>query len=114
MTFKEFKKIIDTIVSISKKNREAYSLGIDLAEFTEDTYSVITQMFLIILTPEGHDWLEWFLYEKDYIKDGIGRSDLTAYHTGLITGERTTIVNTLDELYTYLVENDYIRCKTQQ
>jgi hypothetical protein len=113
MTLIQFNTVIHLLVTAFKKNRKAYELGLDLSEFTEIYSSTITELFSIILTKEGIDWLEWFLYEKGYISDGIGRPDMQAYHTDPTTGEETEIIMTLNDLYEYLVENNYIKCKIQ-
>jgi hypothetical protein len=38
---------------------------------------------------------------------------MKAYSTDPETGEETEIVKTLEELYKYLVLNNYIKCKTE-
>ena len=113
MTYPEFKEIVDLLIRRSNKITKTLELGIDLLEFTEDTSQVITKLLSVILTSVGLDWFEWFMYEKGYIEDGVGRKDMNAYSTDPETGERTEIVTTLEELYEYLLENNYIKCKTE-
>ena len=113
MTYPEFKEIVDLLIHRSNKITKTLDLGIDLLEFTEDTSKVITKLLSVILTPKGLEWFEWFMYEKNYIEDGVGHSDINAYSIDTVTGERTAIVTTLEELYEYLLENNYIKCKTE-
>lgn len=113
MTYPEFKEIVDLLIHRSNKITKTLDLGIDILEFTEDTSRVITKLFSVILTAEGLNWFEWFMYEKNYIEDGVGRADINAYSTDIVTGERTEIVTTLEELYEYLLKNNYIKCKTE-
>ena len=113
MTYLEFKEIVDLLIINSQKIRKSYDIGIDLIEFTDTHSTLTTKLLSAIFTTEGLNWFEWFMYEKNYIEDGVGRADINAYSTDLVTGERTEIVTTLEELYEYLLENNYIKCKTE-
>jgi len=113
MTYLEFKEIVDLLVYRSQKITKTLELGIDVLEFTEDTSRIITKLLAQVLTPEGVDWFEWFMYEKGAIDNGVGNPDMKAYSTDPETGEETEIVKTLEELYKYLVLNNYIKCKTE-
>jgi hypothetical protein len=55
-----------------------------------------------ILTAEGKDWLDWFLYEKGYISDGVGREDLNAWDEN-----KNLICEDLKGLYDYLTAKKY-------
>ena len=114
MTFDEFKEITDLFIKTSKRQSEAYRLGIDLIEFTDDYQKLSNNLLSIILTKDGLDWFSWFMYEKDFIKGEGGRPDMNAYHLDKETGKQFEIIRNLEELYNYLVENDYIKCKIQQ
>lgn len=111
MTYLEFKEIVDLLVHRSQKITKTLELGIDILEFTDDTSKVITKLLAQILTADGLGWFEWFMYEKGAIKDGIGKPTMKAYHT--INGREIEIVKTVEELYEYLVLNNYIKCKTE-
>lgn len=103
MTFKEFKNLIDLMVENGKKINSIHKLGIGMYEFI-DTYDVLIEnLWSHILTVEGLDWLNWFLYEKGYINDGIGRDDLTATDNG------KKICKNLKGLYTYILEKNYFK-----
>jgi hypothetical protein len=115
MIFEKFKEIIDYMVISSQNLNKTHDLGIDLLEFTEGYSKVIHLLWKEVLTVEGIDWLDWFLYEKDYIHDGIGRSDMTAYSNipTDFTGEdeKIEIAEDLEGLYKYLLENNYFKCE---
>ncbi len=108
MTFDHFKVIINLMVESSKDLSAAGSLGIDLIDFAENYNQAIHMLWESILSSEGVDWLNWFLYEKNYINDGIGNPEFNAYHDG------EEIVKDLEGLYEYLKENNYFKCASQK
>ncbi len=83
---------------------KAYSIKIDLVETFSHSDDTISMLWKAILTDEGYDWLGWFLYEKDYISDLVGRSDLTAWDEN-----QNPICETLEDLYNYLKLNNYFK-----
>lgn len=103
MTFEHFKELTDLMVEKSKKMSSAHDLGVDLYELNETSEDLINKLWSLILTEHGLDWFNWFMYEKNYIHDGVGRSDLTA-HSG-----ETPICEDLKGLYEYLVESNYFK-----
>jgi predicted protein tyrosine phosphatase len=54
-----------------------------------------------VLTKEGIDWLDWFLYEKDYISGNL-RKDLKAWDS-----DKKEICKDLKSLYKYLIKEKY-------
>lgn len=118
MTFEKFKHVIDQMVNSSKKISNAYSVGIDILDFIEDYSNTIRLLWQEILTPEGLEWLEWFLYDKDYIHDEIGRSDIKAFDRSYdpLTDEKieVEIIRNLSELHEYLTQNNYFKCESQK
>jgi hypothetical protein len=78
MTFEEFKAIIDLMVDNSKRVEAIYDLKIDLLEFNDDNQQLVCLLWKQLLNEEGYDWLQWFLYEKNYIHDGKGRKEMNA------------------------------------
>jgi len=104
MNFKEFKQIIDKMIVHNKQVDKAYALNIDLIEFCEKQNEVVHLLWNHILTTEGLDWLNWFMYEKNYIYDGKGRSEMTAEDS-----DGTPICRTLKELYDYINTNKYFK-----
>jgi hypothetical protein len=112
MTFEKFKHIVDLMVQNSAKLDRSYENGIDLIDFTEGYSIVINYLWGQILTVEGLDWFDWFMYEKNYLQDGIGNPELTAYSTD--NGEEVEIIKDLEGLYEYLIENKYFKCVSQK
>jgi hypothetical protein len=100
MDFKDFNKCIDLMITIHNNCRTAYSLGIDMIEHNEKFDSVLDILWDEILTPEGNEWLSWYLYEKDGIS-GKPRKDLTAFDG------KKEICKNLKDLHTYLEKNLY-------
>ena len=103
MTFDQFKELTDLMIAQNKKLDSARDLGINLYEITEPNEALINSLWSLILTDYGLDWFNWFMYEKGYIQDGIGRKDLAAYDN------KKSICKDLKGLYKYLVKNDYFK-----
>jgi hypothetical protein len=103
MTFENFKKIIDLMILHTEKMNRSYKNNIDLYDFMDTNNEVIDLLWTELLTSEGIDWLDWFLYEKNYLDDGIGRKDLKAYDNG------KEICKDLKGLYKYLTKYNYFK-----
>lgn len=103
MTFKEFKTLADLMVEQNRKVSAAYKLNIDLLDFNNSQEVLISNLWSYILTDHGKDWFDWFMYEKNYVHDGIGRADLTA------NDPNGPICEDLKGLYEYLVKNNYFK-----
>ena len=106
MTFEEFKAIIDLMVDNSKRVDAIYDLKIDLLEFNDDNQQLVCLLWKQLLTEEGYDWLQWFLYEKNYIHDGKGRKEMNAWDEN---GKE--ICRNLKGTYTYLTKQKYFKTK---
>lgn len=83
----------------------AYKLNIDLTEFMDDDAWVIQHLWNVILTPEGYEWFAWFMYEKAYLYEL--RDYMKAHDNG------KEICQTIDDLYDYLVTNNYFNTPTK-
>lgn len=105
MTFETFKKILDLQVEHYRKSNELYKLGIDTIELTEPLSEAVDLLWKNILTKEGEDHLSWFVFEKDYISGKL-KEDMKTWDE-----EGNEIINNLEELYSYLVDNCYFRAK---
>ncbi len=103
MNYSVFENCISAMVNCSKKNRSAHSLGIELTEYSENYNTLIDLLWSEILTEEGLDWLNWFLYEKGGI-DGNLRDDINAWDENKIQ-----ICYDLKSLYDYLRKSEYFR-----
>lgn len=104
MTFKEFKTATDYMLEHHKKVISAYKLNIDLIEFSDTQEKLLSMLWRQILTDNGKEWLDWFMYEKDYIEDGKGRKELNAWDD-----DGKEICKTLKGLHEYLVINKHFR-----
>ena len=118
MTFENFKNIIDQMVNNSKKITSVYDTGIDLIDFVDSYERVIRSLWIEVLTDSGLEWLDWFLYEKDYIHDGVGNPEIKAVfksHNPL-TNEviEVEIIKNIEELHEYLTQNNYFKCASQK
>jgi|688.fasta_scaffold20870_6 hypothetical protein len=113
MTFEKFKQITDQMVQNSTRIDKSYEQGVDLMEFTEGYHSVIGFLWGEILTVDGLDWFNWFMYEKNYLQDGKGNPEMQAY-SKINDGEQVEIVQDLEGLYEYLKENNYFKCESQK
>lgn len=88
------------------KMQAAYKLNIDLTEFMDDDSWVSQSLWNVILTKEGYDWFSWFMYEKAYlyeIREGMKAWD----------EDKNEICQTIDDLYNYLVTNNYFNTPTK-
>lgn len=103
MTFEHFKELTDLMVYQTKKTNSALQVGIDLYDFTENYETLVHKLWSCVLTDHGLDWFMWFMYEKDYVGDGVGRADLTA------NDQDQPICEDLKGLYEYLVKNNYFK-----
>ena len=113
MTFERFKFITDIMVQNSSRVDKSYDQGVDLVEFVEG-YNVVTEyLWGEILTTEGLDWFNWFMYEKNYLQDGAGNPEMNAY-SKINDGEQVEICKDLEGLYEYLIENNYFKCESQK
>lgn len=104
MTYLEFKELTDLMVKSSNRITQIHELGIDLYEAFEENARLIDRLWANLLTEPGLDWFNWFMYEKDYLHDGVGRLDLTASDD-----DNTPICEDLERLYEYLVKNNYFK-----
>lgn len=113
MTFEKFKHLADLMVNNSTKLDESQAVGIDLLEFIEGYNILIHYLWGEVLTPEGLDWFDWFMYEKNYLHDGKGNPEMQAF-SKTNNDEQVEIVKDIEGLYEYLVENNYFKCESQK
>jgi hypothetical protein len=90
----------------SDRMQAAYKLDIDLTEFMDDHPWVFQHLWSEILTKEGNDWFSWFMYEKSYLYEL--REDMKAWDE-----DKNEICQTIDDLYNYLVKNNYFNTPTK-
>lgn len=105
MEYKKLEKYIQILSEQNKKANQAYKAGVDLLEFTDQYHAIFKMLWEEILTPEGLDWLEWFIYEKRAIEGKI-KKDLGAWDEN-----GNPICEDLKGLYEYLCVNNYFKIK---
>lgn len=104
MRYKDFETILYRMHKHHQKLDQAYKLGIDLLDAFSEMEEVNTALWSHVLTEEGKDWLYWFLYEKGYIDDAVGRRDLQAWDEN-----KNLICEDVKGLYDYLMTQKYFR-----
>ena len=75
MEYEKFEKIILNLQKISDQADILYNNGIDITEVTDNLHIIINDLLGIIFTDDGKDWIDWFMYEKEFGK----REDLKAW-----------------------------------
>jgi hypothetical protein len=103
MNFKKFKTITDLTVIHTSRTNALYKLGIDSYRVFPELDLIFDLLWGEILTKEGKEWFEWFMYDKNYVSGKL-RKDLTASDE---SGK--AICKNLRELHKYLTENGYFR-----
>jgi hypothetical protein len=70
MTYERFLKIVTGIQKVDQINYDLYKLGVDVSGSSEIYQTIVSELFHDVWTPEGVDWLEWFMWESDFGKNG--------------------------------------------
>jgi hypothetical protein len=71
MTYEQFKDLIETIEKVGERSSAIYDLGLDLINFEDEYYKIINILMDSVFDQEGHDWIDWYLYERIGFKDKI-------------------------------------------
>lgn len=103
MNKETFIKILELQSEHYQKEQKLYELGLDTTELNEPLVGAICLLWSELLTEEGVENLDWFLYEKDYISGSL-REDMKAWDEN-----NNEILRNTDELYNYLIENKYFK-----
>ena len=103
MTYQNFKKVVDLMISQTKRINALYKLGIDSYSTFDEHDRIVNALWKEILTEEGNDWLSWYLYEKDGIT-GKPKSFMTANDE-----DGTEICKNIKGVYEYLVKYEYFK-----
>ena len=64
MTYEQFKDLIETIEKVGERSSAIYDLGLDLINFEDEYYKIINILMDSVFDQEGHDWIDWYLYER--------------------------------------------------
>jgi hypothetical protein len=98
MTYENFERIILNLQKTHDHANTLYSHVIDITQVTDGLHSIIENLLNIIFGDEGADWIDWFMYEKDF---GT-REDLKAWDEN-----KNEIAYDIKSLYD-LLTNEYI------
>ena len=101
MIFKDFKECLDIMISLHERTLQLSKLDVNLIEYGDPYDKLISILWENILTEEGHEWLSWYLYDKNGIS-GNPNDDLKAYDNDV------EICKNLEDLHSYLVNNNYL------
>jgi hypothetical protein len=74
MTYEQFEDTIKRLEEISITTNTLHSCGIDLLDYNEKYYTIITTLLNSIFKLEGKDWIDWYLYERPGFGEGIGKA----------------------------------------
>jgi hypothetical protein len=66
MLFKNFEEFISLYRNATERVDKLYKLQIDLIDYSDEYYSLITRLFKEIYGEEGYDWFSWFCHESDF------------------------------------------------
>jgi hypothetical protein len=98
MEYEQFEKIILNLQKSSNQADLLYKNGIDITEVTDNLHIIISDLLGIIFTDDGKDWIDWFMYEKEFGK----RDDLKAWDV-----DKNEIAYDIKSLYELLI-NEYL------
>jgi hypothetical protein len=75
MEYEKFEKIILNLQKSFDQADILYNNGIDITEVADNLHIIINDLLGIIFTDDGKDWIDWFMYEKEFGK----REDFKAW-----------------------------------
>lgn len=64
MEYKQFEKLIKNLEKCSVRSSALYDLGMDLMDYNDIYHEIISSLMLEIFSPEGKDWIDWYMYER--------------------------------------------------
>jgi hypothetical protein len=103
MEYEKLEKYISILSDQHKKVNQIYKLGVDIIDFTDQYHTLFKMLWGEILTPEGLDWLEWFIWDKGAIEGEI-KEEIGAWDE-----DGNPICQDLKGLYEYLNANNYFK-----
>jgi len=107
MDFDKLQVYINLLVEQNKRERALYENGLEPFEFTDSYHQLMKMLWEEILTPEGLDWFEWFIWEKGGI-EGVLNEELDAWDEN-----KNPICQDLKGLHEYLTTNKYFRTQSK-
>ena len=100
MEYEKFEKIILSLQKSSDKVNLLYRNGIDITEVLDPLHSIIEDLLGLIFNDNGQDWIEWFIYEKEFGR----REDMKAWDE-----KQNEIVYDIKSLYQLLMDEYYTK-----
>ena len=95
MTYDRFLKIALGLQKIERVIQTLYDNGLDIMNFVDPYYTIISELLLEVYGEEGHDWFSWFCYENDFGTGGLSAKDKKG----------NPICHSFESLYEYLELN---------
>ena len=95
MTYDRFLKIALGLQTIERVIQTLYDNGLDITNFVDPYYTIISELLLEVYGEEGHDWFSWFCYENNFGTGGLTANDK----------EGNPICHSFESLYEYLEVN---------
>jgi len=71
MEYEQFKDLIETIEKVRERSSALYKLDIDLLDFEDSYFKIIDLLMKSVFDEEGHDWIDWYLYERIGFNDKV-------------------------------------------
>ena len=69
MKLEVFDRVIKLIQTQQEKSNLLYKLGIDSTSYEEDFQETISLLLKAYYGEAGADWIEWYLYEREMLKN---------------------------------------------
>ena len=98
MTYEQFEDIMTKLQKSNDNTNLLYRHGVDITDITDHLHGIIENLLGLIFTKEGADWIEWFIYEKEFGK----RADIKAWDA-----DKNEIAYDLKSLYDLLINEYY-------
>ena len=64
MKYEQFKNIIEKLERARERSSSLHDLHVNLIDYEELFYEIITNLMLSVFDKEGKDWIDWYLYER--------------------------------------------------
>lgn len=95
INYDEFEKIILNLQKTQDQANLLYKNGVDITKITDNLHTIIEDLLGVIFTNDGKDWIEWFIYEKEFGRD----DDIKAWDE-----DNNEIAYDIKSLYEYIIE----------
>jgi hypothetical protein len=76
MTYNDFKEIIKNLQISVERSHKLNVIGLSTIEYDELYAKTIEILLKNLFNDQGFDWIMWYLYEKNFLKD---KEPLKAY-----------------------------------